>query len=115
MKAPNKPTYSIHEATQFIYDNISNGLKARYRQEQIYLILILQDDYYDLKGINVHEGKEVPESDLPPIVEENDLVEFISKQTLFHNTHISKSELKEILQAELQYCIYIGIVNDSKK
>lgn len=114
MKAPNKPTYSIQEATQFIYDNISNELKVKYRQEQIYLILILQDDFYDLKGINVYKDNEVPESDLPPVVEEDELVDYICEQTLFHNTHISKSELKEILQAEFQYCIHIGLVNDGK-
>ncbi len=110
MKIPNQPIYSIQEATHFIYDNISPELQATYHKEQIYLILIFIDDYYDLKGINVYEGQETAEPDSPIVVEEDELAEYICKQTLFHGIQISMNELKEILEAELKYCVKIGIL-----
>jgi hypothetical protein len=115
MKNQNLPIYYLSEATQVIYDNISPELRAKYPKEQIFLLLVFMDDYYDLKGINVYEGEGIPDPDLPLSIDEDQLVEYICKQSFFHGIHISETELKEILEAELLYCEKLGIINHDKK
>lgn len=109
------PVYSLRAAAQMIYWNISATLRGKYGIEIIYRILELMDDFFDEEGINIYTGQELPISNIPPEVDENDMHAYIKTQLAGSSLRIEDNELTEILQEELRYCESIGAVGDSEK
>lgn len=104
------PVYYLSEAAEVAYANISDTLKRKYNLQTIRYILALEDDYFDIIGINHYYHQENPTAEKEPIeVNEKEMCEYIIKRATENNLYFEKEEISEVLHAELIYLKMIGV------
>jgi hypothetical protein len=110
MKTQDLPEYNLREAAEFMHSTISQDLRDKYTVNNIYQVLEIMDDYFDITGLNVYEDTVITEPELPvEMVDMDEVSDFIIQRIARYGLNISNREMEEILDAELIYCQNIGI------
>jgi len=105
--------YDLDEATDVVWENISQKLRDKFSYEDIYFILEQEFDYLDSIGIMLKEGEKMPLCEYPRDINQAEMDKYIMTQAIKNDIFMTEDEFEEIMTAELEYYDMNGSLGDA--
>ena len=102
------PEYDFDDAAEVIFDNISPILQEKFPVEDIYQILLVEDEYFDEIGLKT-EKETICE--YPIDVDHDEMKYFIITNCVQLDIILTDDELEEILEGENKYLDQLGLID----